>query len=412
MAQTLEETELITKIESSEDTQEKEKLYVELINKVRRHSADSAYTYIAELKALNNDGNCATCYIQGLFMEGHVLFSQDSLDRALEAYEKTKEEADKIKDVSLFLLANLRASAVLKRMGRFKEAQGTLLKTLSGVKDSIKTHGLKVFVDQVTGDLDEARIKEELREERRKNRERELQLKNERKIWVASGIVLLLLFGGLIFMLISKRRRDKMELELLSSKMNTLKSQMNPHFIFNCVNSIKGLVVSNQNEKAADYLTDFSRLTRMILEQSSYDSITLKEELEFLEVYVKTEKQREIVHFEFDVILGDGIESEEVMVFPFLLQPFVENVVKHAFVDVSKEENRLTVRVMKGDDDWILFEVEDNGIGVPKKSDHHSKGMELIKQRLELINKVSENVTTVFRGENNGTIVKLRLRNK
>ena len=212
------------------------------------------------------------------------------------------------------------------------------------------------------------------------------------------GLVLLLL--SLFWMLKSNRQR-RLANNLLALK--SLRTQMNPHFIFNALNSVNSFIAQNDERTANRYLTDFSTLMRSVLENSEEDFILLEKEVELLELYLKLEHSRFKDKFDYELVVDDNIEQSQFLIPPMLLQPYVENAVWHG-LRYKKEKGFLKVQLLKKDDETIQIEISDNGIGRKKsrelKTDYQkkqrSKGMQNIKQRIAILNEMYKDKVDVF----------------
>ena len=175
-------------------------------------------------------------------------------------------------------------------------------------------------------------------------------------------------------------------------RLDALRSQMSPHFIFNAMNSIKSYFIENDREKAIYFLTKFSKLIRNILETSRKEQISLTEELRTLEVYVEIESNRFKNDIGFSISIGEGINLEKVKVPPLFLQPFVENAIWHGLL-TKEGEKHLAIRVGNGkNSETIEIQIEDNGIGRAAAKEKNttnvfkkqSLGLALTKDRLDL----------------------------
>jgi LytS/YehU family sensor histidine kinase len=172
-----------------------------------------------------------------------------------------------------------------------------------------------------------------------------------------------------------------------------LRSQMNPHFIFNSMNSIQSYISGNDNNTAMSYLSKFARLMRGILENSRQSMIPLEDEVETLDLYVELERLRFKNKFEFQMELESGLDQEGMYVPPMLIQPFVENAIKHGLV--NKGGDGLLKLSFTKEDKVIRCIVEDNGIGREKSSaakmqngkTHRSLGMQVTRERMDAIKK-------------------------
>jgi LytS/YehU family sensor histidine kinase len=174
-------------------------------------------------------------------------------------------------------------------------------------------------------------------------------------------------------------------------KMTALQSQMDPHFLYNSLNSINNFVLQNDIEKASDYITKFSRLIRAILKNSSNFTIPLSEELGVLGLYVKLEQMRMTGGFDYIVTVDEKINLDEVMIPPLFIQPFIENAIWHGFAN-KKDYKKISITIID-EDDKIRCEIIDNGIGIKKAKQREKKleksrksfGLKASEDRIKLI---------------------------
>lgn len=187
-----------------------------------------------------------------------------------------------------------------------------------------------------------------------------------------------------------EQEKKSIETEMTQVKLTALKAQMNPHFVFNSLNSIRAYVISNETKKASDYLNKFARLIRLILHYSSKDTISLKEELETLKLYVELEQMRYRDDFGFELKIAQGVDIEKLMVPPLILQPYVENAIGHGLAPKTGEK-KVLVEISKSGH-HISFTIRDNGVGRSfsnkinklQESKHKSVAMELTQKRISL----------------------------
>jgi LytS/YehU family sensor histidine kinase len=160
---------------------------------------------------------------------------------------------------------------------------------------------------------------------------------------------------------------------------------MNPHFMYNCLNSIQNLVQKNQNEDAHLYLSKFAALIRQVLNTSKKEEVSLGEELETINGYIDLEKLR--FDFDYQLIVEEGIEPVSIFIPPMLLQPIVENALLHGLLP-KQGNRRLDIAVAKKENRFCIS-VEDNGIGREASKDNtksgNGKGLELTRERLTLM---------------------------
>lgn len=211
--------------------------------------------------------------------------------------------------------------------------------------------------------------------------------------------------------------RAKSQIEQLQT--NALRSAMNPHFIFNALNSIQYFITQNQRENAIGYLSKFSKLIRGILDSSSNQKSTLASELDLIRHYVEIEQLRFEHKFDFQLTVSDEIDLESIDLPPLLIQPFVENAVLHGLY-TKKERGLLKIKVEKIGR-AILVSVTDNGIGrvaalalrKAKFPDHQSRGLSIIEDRTRLLGERSPiHINVIDQEENSkatGTQVEILL---
>ena len=188
---------------------------------------------------------------------------------------------------------------------------------------------------------------------------------------------------------------EKADLEksLRSSMLTSIRSQMNPHFFYNALNTIQSFIFSDDKRNASTYLVKFSQLTRMILEMSEKDSITLNEEIKALTFYLELEKMRFHDDFDFSIKINSGVDTDMVKIPPMIVQPYVENAVKHGLLH-KKGDKKLAVEFSMDNNDLRII-VDDNGVGRKKagelnkiKSDKHKPfATEANNKRIDILNK-------------------------
>lgn len=176
----------------------------------------------------------------------------------------------------------------------------------------------------------------------------------------------------------------------LKHQQRLLRSQMNPHFIFNALSAIQVYVLENDIEKSTRFLTDFAKLMRQVLRSSTHDYISLKDETEILKYYLNLQKLRFVSPFEYCIEVDENLESEKIVVPPMITQPFVENAIEHGLKPME-HEGLLAVRFKKIGPQ-VVVEVEDNGLGIDatlakqdKSKNHESMAIKITKERLDVI---------------------------
>ena len=214
----------------------------------------------------------------------------------------------------------------------------------------------------------------------------ENQLKNNR-IRAAIVIVVILVLLILMIVYVLQIRKKQAELKQNILQQQVLRSQMNPHFIFNVLGSIQNFMLQNDTRKASDFLSKFATLTRATLNNSAVETITLANEIDMLTNYIELEKMRSNSSFDFRIDYDDDLEVDFIKIPPMLIQPFVENSIKHGLVNLDRP-GLLKIKITDKTD-WIEFVIEDNGNGIvekeEKKTGHKSMAMIIFEKRRRLI---------------------------
>jgi tetratricopeptide (TPR) repeat protein len=217
------------------------------------------------------------------------------------------------------------------------------------------------------------------------------QLKKEelkyRKVQILSISLFGLLTLVLLYFLMRQRQLSTQNREIRLSQQ-LLRTQMNPHFIFNAIGSIQSYMYRNDGKNAAFFLSRFSGLMRAVLEQSNKELVSIREERETLENYLILERMRAGEEMEFEIKVDPELEEEELLMPPMLIQPFVENAIKHAFKN-SEPVNRVTIDFLKLEE-TIRIEVRDNGTGyepATQNSGHNSMAISIFRERMKFYEK-------------------------
>lgn len=176
-----------------------------------------------------------------------------------------------------------------------------------------------------------------------------------------SSLLLLILVGAYFYYRNTKQKQAITLLEKDQIKQKLLITQMNPHFIFNSIDNIQGLIQDKQDKEAVNYLTKFSKLTRQILENSNENYISLSEEVEMTQNYLAIQQLLYNNKFKFSISIEDTIDTESIFLPPMLTQPFIENAIKHGLS--SKDENGMIAIHFYLKESKLFFEVTDNGKG-------------------------------------------------
>lgn len=262
------------------------------------------------------------------------------------------------------------------------------------------------------------------------------QAENERASTVkntfVAGFILVLVAGAVAIYAIRQRllvvTKDKalqeatLRQQMTELEMKALRAQINPHFLFNCLNSINRMIVKGENESASMYLRKFSKLVRLILENTESNNISLENELSLIESYIQLEELRfkGRIHYE---IATDGINKQNTYLPPMILQPFIENAIWHGLSHKDDQQQASIKIFIEKKEDILLCSITDNGIGRDRSmslravSDAKSKsmGIRVTEERLQLLNgekhKEVVKITDLKNssGEANGTQVNITI---
>lgn len=215
----------------------------------------------------------------------------------------------------------------------------------------------------------------------------------------------LAMMGALIFTIFrvrlnqlrkEQRREARTQIEISKNELKALRAQMNPHFLFNSLNSIQQFILNNKDEEAVFYLNRFARLMRMILNNSEKQSVTLSEEINALRIYIELEKMRFAGKFDFEIIVEPGVDPDYEQIPTMLVQPYVENAILHGLVPNDKKGKLLVRFFIKNG--FLHAIIEDSGIGRKKSAEmnrdsrksHVSMGMKITRDRLKLLGDVQQ----------------------
>ncbi len=222
-------------------------------------------------------------------------------------------------------------------------------------------------------------------------------------VWfkVLIAIIFLIVFFLIYLLRINRiKKQEKLKTEynkkIAELESKALRSQMNPHFVFNSLNSIQNYIMKNDVESSSKYLNRFAKLTRLIFNHSQQQFISLEQELIALKTYVELEQFRFKNKFDFLINIDSKINQKFIEIPPLIIQPFIENSIWHGIMhneDIDNFKGQITLDISQINN-FLLISIKDNGIGRKKSSelnktstsDHHSSGMKLTKDRLDILN--------------------------
>lgn len=217
------------------------------------------------------------------------------------------------------------------------------------------------------------------------------ELKGELQTYVIIAFVIFMILAGIIGFYRWNQTKIKQQQQQAEMNQSLLRAQMNPHFVFNAMSVIQSYIYDNDTKNSAKFLVNFSKLMRLILENSSKDFIPIQVEYDILERYLNVQKLRFEDRFEFYIKVDDNLYEEEAIIPPMITQPFIENAIEHGRLHL-KEDGFIDVHFFKLNN-MLHITVQDNGVGrkgaeMNKKSkEHKSMAMKITKDRIDNLNK-------------------------
>ena len=398
--------------------QEKEKV-ADFYNRKNQYGQEIALRKksLEDLKKVQKDVGAPTEYVLDKdsisaqrinYKIANAYIAQDKYDEAIPYLEESIKDADVDDDLLVQKDATRKLSEVYKYKGDFNKALETYQEYVSLVDT--------LYVRKEQEISTAARLNREIAAAQSRilglEQERELsqskynlaltqqQLVSEsvkRQNWIIYSLIFgLLLMGVATYFFYRSNKQQKLANNLLALK--SLRSQMNPHFIFNALNSVNSFIAKNDERSANRYLSDFSALMRSVLENSEEDFIPMTKELELLELYTKLEHSRFPDKFSYEILVDKEIPLTDFKIPPMLLQPYIENAIWHG-LRYREEKGFLRIALKKIAKDTLQITIEDNGIGRKKSRElktqnqkrQKSKGMGNINKRIAILNQMYSN---------------------
>ncbi|MEE9363062.1 MAG: histidine kinase [Cellulophaga sp.] len=361
----------------------------------------------------------------------NAYIAQDKLDEAIPYLEESIEKADIADDLIVQKDATRKLYEVYENKGDYTKALEMYKKYVEVVdtlyirKDQEISRAarfsreINTKQNRITG-LEKDRELSQSKYSLALSEQQLIQEYNARQRWIIYALVLgMFLLGVAAYFFYRSNKQQKLANNLLALK--SLRSQMNPHFIFNALNSVNNYIAKSDERSANRYLSNFSTLMRAVLENSEEDFISLSKELKLLELYVGLEHTRFPDKFAYEIVIDERIDVEAFQIPPMLLQPYIENAIWHG-LRYKEEKGFLKIDLKHINQERIRITISDNGIGREKsaalKTVHQkkqkSKGMGNIKKRIAILNEMYKDKVDVFISDlqenKEGTVVVLNLK--
>jgi tetratricopeptide (TPR) repeat protein len=300
-----------------------------------------------------------------------------------ESINNPKEKANALLSLANLYEKNGRESQALKTYKKYSESVSELQKQFEAkqtLRDSIISK--QSNIEQLSSDVSIGKQEESLQE-----------ATVYRQQLIIFGLLVIIAIIAVASYFIYRNSQAKQKANQLLA-LKSLRSQMNPHFIFNALNSVNHFIAQQDERTANKFLSDFSLLMRLVLENSEQDFIALNKEQELLELYLKLEHYRFRDKFEYEFVVDSSISTEAIELPPMLIQPYIENAVWHG-LRYKESAGHLSISITQNQNE-VEVKIADNGIGrkksmelkTPNQRKHQSTGLKNINERLMIINKV------------------------
>jgi two-component system LytT family sensor kinase len=343
---------------------------------------------------------------------GNAYYLQKNYTEAVPYLEKSIQQADETEDLIVKKDATKKLSEVYSASKNYNKALETYKDYTSLVEELYRKKEQEISqAARFAKNLAEKQNRIQSLETDRQLSISQINLSKERNkrqqfyiYALIGGLFLVLLLAYLMFKYIKQQRLANNLLALKS-----LRSQMNPHFIFNALNSVNSFIAVNDERTANKYLSDFSKLMRAVLENSEEDFISLEKEIDLIKLYTQLEHFRFQDKFDYNIYIDENIQVSEFQIPPMLLQPYIENAVWHG-LRYKTEKGYLNIRLEEAGRNNLKITITDNGIGREEskalktnhQKKHNSKGLGNIQKRVDILNDMYKNKITV-KVENNPT---------
>ncbi|MEN1785859.1 MAG: histidine kinase [Bacteroidota bacterium] len=359
---------------------------------------------------------------------GNAFVAQSKFDEAIPYLEKSIVEADRENDLVVQKDATRRLSEAYKYKGDFNLAflnyqayvalvdslylrKEQELSRLSRLNRDITNKQTRIVTLEQERELSQSKYSLALTEQEL------IGERNKRQKWLIYSLGFgMLLLALTAFLFYRSNKKQQLANDLLALK--SLRTQMNPHFIFNALNSVNNYIAKNDERSANRYLSDFSVLMRSVLENSEEDFIPFSKEMELLRLYLKLEHSRFEDKFSYDLKVGEEVTVDDFKIPPMLIQPYVENAIWHG-LRYKSEKGYLKVLMQQPDKEHLNITIIDNGIGRKRSKElktrhqkkQRSKGMGNIEKRIGILNSMYKDkvMVAITDLEEDGTGTKVTL---
>ncbi|WP_087940747.1 tetratricopeptide repeat-containing sensor histidine kinase [Algoriphagus faecimaris] len=373
--------------------------------------AESAYFKALEI---SEGGAYTRNQASNYFGIAEVRSGQSRMNESREWYQKGIALAEEINSLPLLQEGYEGLAALNEKVGSYAQALEHY-KLAQAFRDSLAMAERAETIEELKTRYETSQKEAEIEVLSQQNEIQNLELRQKNQLlWsggIGIGLLILIAYGY------QQRKQIKNQVVLAELEQRFLRSQLNPHFIFNALSSIQNFMLKSDSKKAAIYLSKFSKLMRQVLENSRTEFISLEEEVRMLENYLEIQQVLSNQKFSFEIKLSDDLEPQSFSIPPMFVQPFVENAIEHGLV---REQGSVQVHFKKGLD-YITITILDDGVGINNTSTqsapgHQSLATSIIRERIDNFNlKLNHKIQiemqdrSVIDPQQSGTQVQLRV---
>lgn len=351
---------------------------------------DSAVQFLDDAMVIYRDLNLQREQAEAYIMLGNISLKKRDFQKARFNFEECLLIAGNTGILSLIMESHRGLSEVFSALHN-TESAFEHYKAYISARDSVYSLDAKRLIHSLEVEHKTALKEQHIYLLQKENEIKQMQIGRSRNVVISLGGLLLLLFITAILFIRQERLKMGQKAILLQQKL--LRSQMNPHFIFNSLTNIQSFIFSNKGDEAGRYLARFSKLLRNVLNNSREDEVSLQEEIETMENYLSLQQLRYTGKFDFSVGVAENVDPTEIRIPPMLAQPFIENAVEHGIKHKPAKGNIRVEFRMK--DKYMECVVEDDGVGrtraqemeQAKSKGHKSLATSITSERLDALSR-------------------------
>ena len=352
----------------------------------KQKSYDQALVQYFNAKFLLEELGATEQIMHILFNIGMIYTRQRKFEEAIKVTKMALVMANEAHSMKGIKEAHSGLSDIYFEMGNYKRAYEHLYDYMI-MKDSLSGSESKKQVAEIEAQFKVEKAENEVKLFAKQNEVQVLEI--SQRNYVIYGLSGFVLFMAIIVWLLFQQNKLRSRQKTIELEQRVLRTQMNPHFVFNLLNSVQKFITENKQDKASEYLGDFGELLRNILENSSKQQITIANEITTLRLYLSLEKVRLKDKLTYKITVDETIDEHYTLMPPLVIQPFVENAIWHGIVP-KKSPGKITVS-LKIEDKLLICTVEDDGIGIEKSNQlkhrndqkHEPMGMKVTAGRVK-----------------------------